>query len=251
MERQKGVLGGRKAVVTGAASGIGKAVVEAFVAEGATVLGVDLPSDGWQSGDAVENGVARLAIDITGDDAPARIVEAAAGLLGGIDILVNNAGISTFGGADTATDEQWDRIIAINVTAVFRLTREAVPHLKQSGSGRVINTGSIMSELAGPQIIGYVTSKHAVAGMTKAMAVDLGPFGIRANFIQPGAVDTALSAPFMSDPDFLNYWERKIPLGRIAQPGDIAPAVVFLASEAAAYVSGEGLRVDGGACYNS
>ena len=107
-----------------------------------------------------------------------------------------------------------------------------------------------MSELAGPGIIAYVTSKHAVAGMTKAMAVDLGPFGIRANFVQPGAIVTPLSEAHMADEQFVEYWNRKIPLGRLGRPADIAPVVAFLASPMADYVSGEGLRIDGGATCN-
>ena len=250
MQQGPGPLDGRRAIVTGGASGIGKGIVEAFVRAGAKVLAVDRLSDSWTTSESTQDGMARFAIDITGKEAPGRIVEAAVGLLGGIDILVNNAGISVLGGADSTTDEQWDRLMAVNVTAAFRLTREAVPHLKQSDSGRIINTGSIMSELAGPGQIAYITSKHAIAGMTKAMAVDLGPFGIRANFIQPGAVVTPLSEPYMADEEFLAYWKRKIPLGHLAKPVDIAPVAVFLASRAADYVSGEGLRIDGGASCN-
>ena len=245
-----GILDGRKAIITGAASGIGKGILETFVKEGAIVLAVDLPKDDWASDDEISDGVARFAIDITRDDAPAAIVGAAVRQMGGIDVLVNNAGISVFGGADSTDDAMWNKVMAINVNAPFRLTREAIPHLKESGSGRIINTGSIMSELAGPGIIAYITSKHAVAGMTKAMAVDLGPYGICANFIQPGAIDTPLSAPHMEDPDFVAYWDRKIPLGRRGQPEDIAPVVAFLASEAGGYISGEGLRIDGGATCN-
>lgn len=250
MSRQNGTLSGKRAVVTGAASGIGQGIFDAFVAEGAEVLGVDLPSPGWATDDGMTDSMARLAIDITDGEAPAIIVETAVRLMGGIDILVNNAGITIAGDAESTSDAQWDRIMAINVNAVFRLTRAAVPALKQSGNGCVINTGSIMSELAGPGVIAYITSKHAVAGMTKAMAVDLGKYGIRANFLQPGSVVTPLVAPIMEDRDFVSYWERKTPLGRLGLPADIAPVAVFLASDAARYVSGEGLRIDGGAAVN-
>lgn len=245
-----GMLDGRKAIITGAASGIGKGILNSFVKEGARVLAVDLPKQDWEDDARLKDGMARFAADITQDDAPAKIVAAAVKVLGGIDVLVNNAGISVFGGAADTDDALWNRVMAINVNAVFRLTREAIPHLKQSGNGRIINTGSIMSELAGPGTIAYITSKHAVAGMTKAMAVDLGPFGIRANFIQPGAIVTPLSEPHMADPDFVAYWNRKIPLGRLGLPEDIGPVAAFLASEAAGYISGEGLRIDGGATYN-
>ena len=250
MMQQAGVLSGKRAIVTGGASGIGKAIVEAFVDAGAVVLAVDLPTDAWAGSTSLEDGIARFAIDVTGDAAPASIVEAAVERLGGIDILVNNAGLMRPGSAEDATDDDWSTMLAVNVTAPFRLTREAVRHLKQSGSGRIINTGSIMSELAGPSSIAYVATKHAIGGMTKAMAIDLGQYGIRANYLQPGAVETPLSAPHMADPQYVGFWERKIPLGRVAQPEEIAPVAVFLASDAANYVSGEGLRIDGGATYN-
>lgn len=250
MSQRNGALSGKKAIVTGAASGIGQGIFDAFVAEGATVLGVDLPSAEWTTGEGVTGLAARLAIDITEGAAPATIIETASRLLGGIDILVNNAGITAAGDVESASDAQWDRIMTINVNAVFRLTRAAVPLLKESGSGCIINTASIMSELAGPGVIAYVTSKHAVAGMTKAMAIDLGKYGIRANFLQPGSVVTPLTAPIMEDRDFVGHWERKTPLGRLGVPADIAPVAVFLASDAARYVSGEGLRIDGGAAVN-
>lgn len=247
----KGIVSGKKAIVTGAASGIGRAISEALAAEGATVLGVDLPSPDWSTSETLEGPIARLAIDITDPAAPGTIVDTASALLGGIDILVNNAGIITTGDAETTSDDQWNRVMAVNVHAVFRLTREAIPLLRKSAGASIINTGSIVSELAGPGIIAYVTSKHAVAGMTKAMAVDLGKYGIRANFLQPGSVVTPLAQSVSDDPEFIAYWERKIPLGRLGQPGDIAPVAVFLASDAARYISGEGLRVDGGATVNA
>jgi len=250
MSHQNDALAGKKAIVTGAASGIGQSIFEAFAAAGAAVLGIDLPSAGWSTSDGAALPTARLAIDITEAGAPVAIAETAERLLGGIDILVNNAGITIAGDAESTSDAHWDRIMAINVNAVFRLTRAAVPALKKSGNGCIINTGSIMSELAGPGVIAYVTSKHAVAGMTKAMAVDLGRYGIRANFLQPGSVVTPLVASIMEDRDFVSYWERKTPLGRLGVPADIAPVAVFLASDAARYVSGEGLRIDGGAAVN-
>lgn len=250
MTKENGLLCGRTAVITGAASGIGAGIRDLFLEEGANILAVDLPSIDWETDPAPTEKLARFAIDITLDDAPRRIVEAATAHFGAIDILVNNAGISLVGGTEDCSDDDWRKVMAVNVDAVFRLTRQAVPSLKASGRGRIINTGSIMSELAGPGIIAYIASKHAVAGMTKAMAVDLGPSGIRANFVQPGAIVTPLSQPHMANEEFVEYWKRKIPLGRLGQPADIAPVVVFLASAMGDYVSGEGLRIDGGATCN-
>ena len=175
------------------------------------------------------------------------MLEAAESRFGGLDILVNNAGIVIAGDYDTLTDEQWDRIMDVNVRSMFRLTREALPLLKASGSGRVINLGSIMSDVAGPGLAIYGTSKHAVAGLTKGMAVEFGKFGITANYLQPGSIVTKLSQPFMDDPEFKAYWEAKAPIGRLGEAEEVAVAALFLASREAQFVSGTGLNVDGGA----
>ncbi len=240
-------LNGKKAVVTGAASGIGAAIAKAYLREGAHVLAVDLPGKALARLYAGDGRALPFEQDITHIGAAAGIVAAAAERLGGIDILVNNAGVSIGAGIEETTDDLWEKTLAVNVTAMFRITRAAIPHLKKSKAGRIINLGSIMSEMAGPGLFAYGTSKHAVAGMTKAMAVDLGPYGVTANYLQPGAIVTALSAPFFEDAAFRSYWEGKAPVGRLGQPEDVAAAAVFLATEAAQFVSGAGVKVDGGA----
>jgi NAD(P)-dependent dehydrogenase (short-subunit alcohol dehydrogenase family) len=133
---------------------------------------------------------------------------------------------------------------------MFRLTREATGLLKAGARGRVINVGSIMSDMAGPGLAAYGTSKHAVAGLTKAMAVDLGKYQITANYLQPGSIITALSEPFLGDPEFRSYWENKAPIGRRGEAEDVAAAALFLASDAAQFVTGVGFNVDGGAIVN-
>lgn len=250
VQHADGALSGKKAIITGAASGIGEAIAKAYLAEGAEVLGVDLPSAKWRTSSDDRSGLNRLAIDITEAKAPHVIVAAATELLGGADILVNNAGIAPIASAETTTDETWNKVMQINVTAIFRLTREAIPLLKKSKAGRIINTGSIMSEMAGPEAIAYTTSKHAVAGMTKSMAADLGKYGIAANYLQPGSVVTPLVEAHMQDKAFVDYWKHKTPLGRLGQPDDIAGVAVFLASDAAKYISGAGIKIDGGAAMN-
>jgi len=250
MSEHAGRLNGKKAIVTGAASGIGRAIAKSFVAEGAQVLAVDLPSTDWATDSQLSDNMGRLAIDITGDDAPQTIASKASELLGGIDILVNNAGIAAHGSVETTTDAVWNKVLQINVTAMFRLSREAVPFLKNSDCGRIINMGSIMSEMSGPETLAYITSKHAVAGMTKSMAVDLGKYGISANFLQPGSVITPLSEPFMNNQGYVDYWKQKTPLGRLGYPDDIAKVAVFLASEDSGYMSGAGIKVCGGATAN-
>ena len=241
------LLSGRKAIVTGGASGIGEAIVNAYAREGAQVLVVDLPDSTVSQNFANIDGVMPLEQDITEKDAPQNIVAAAMAAMGGFDVLVNNAGISMPDSVEGDGEELWEKTMAINVTSMFRITRAALPELKKSDTGRIINLGSIMSDMGGPNLFVYGTSKHAVAGMTKSMAVDLGQYGITVNYLQPGAVVTALSAPYFEDDDFRNYWIEKAPVGRLGQPEDVAHAAVFLAQKESQFISGLGLNVDGGA----
>ena len=180
-------LSGKTAVVTGAANGIGKAICELFLERGARLVAADMAADDLDTAYGGNDRVHCVAGDIAEDTVQGAVVAAARERQGGIDILVNNAGIAIAGDYETLTDEQFDRIMAVNVRAIFRLTRLALPLLKQSRAGRVINLGSIMSDVAGPGLAIYGTSKHAVAGLTKGMAVDFGPHGITANYLQPGA----------------------------------------------------------------
>ncbi len=241
-----GSIKDRIAIVTGAGNGIGRAIANTFLDHGASVLCVDLEAADLQTHFGERDRAHTLSMDVTRDDAPKSIVTAAAEL-GGIDILVNNAGIVVAGAFESLSDEQFDSIMAVNVRAMFRLSRDAVPYLKQSKAGRIINLGSIMSDLAGPDLSIYGTSKHAVAGLTKGMAVDLGKYGITVNYLQPGSIVTRLSEPFMDDPDFKAYWEAKAPIGRLGQPEEVAAAALFLASAESQFVSGVGFNVDGGA----
>ena len=239
-----GVLAGRVAVVTGAASGIGLAIARRFAIEGASVLATDLSA---MPADAEQTSLRSLAIDCTADDAPERILAEARCAYGEVDILVNNAGVCLPGSVEDQSDESWARTFAINVTAPFRLARAAAPAMKARAWGRIVNLGSIMSDFAGPNLCAYGASKHAVAGLTKSMAVDLGPHGVTANYLQPSAIWTGMSRPFMDDPGFRQYWEEKAPAGYIGEPEDVAGPALFLASEAARFVNGMGFRICGGA----
>ncbi|MEL7538366.1 MAG: SDR family oxidoreductase [Pseudomonadota bacterium] len=240
-------LTGTVAVVTGAANGIGRAIANVFLDHGARVVASDISADDLGNAFTENEHLETVIVDVADDDAPARLIDTAISSFGQLDILVNNAGIVVAGPFEALTDEQFDRIMAVNVRALFRISRHAVPHLKQSGRGRIINLGSIMSDVAGPDLAIYGTSKHAVAGLTKGMAVDLGRFGITVNYLQPGSIVTKMSEPFMDDPDFKKYWEEKAPIGRLGEAEEVATAALFLAAEESRFVSGVGLNVDGGA----
>ncbi|HCN32215.1 MAG: SDR family NAD(P)-dependent oxidoreductase [Candidatus Micropelagos sp.] len=243
----KYLLEGRRAIVTGGASGIGEAIVQAFVKEGAEVLIVDIPESKILNSYNENPSITPIEIDITDQNAPEVIISSAIKSMGGFDVLVNNAGISIPNTVEDDGDDIWERTMAVNVTSMFKISHAALPELKKSDTGRIINLGSIMSDMGGPGLFVYGTSKHAVAGMTKSMAVDLGQYGITVNYLQPGAVVTALSAPYFEDDDFRNYWIEKAPVGRLGQPEDVAHAAVFLAQKESQFISGLGLNVDGGA----
>ncbi len=234
-----GKLEGRRALVTGAGSGIGAATAKRLAADGAQVFTVDMAGD-----------VDRIA-DVTEAGINAVLVAEAAAALGGLDILVPCAGISAFHPLEGHDDNYFDRVMAVNVTAVFRLIRDAVPLLKASSFGRIVTIGSILSRFGGAGLVAYGASKHAVLGLTRSVASELGPFGITANCLQPGAIETPMTAPAFRDmPEFKTYWEKKAPLGRLGQAEDIADVIAFLVSDDARFMTGQGFFADGGAMTN-
>jgi 3-oxoacyl-[acyl-carrier protein] reductase len=233
---------GRKAIVTGAASGIGAAAVARLLADGCTVLAVDLAADGLA-------GTHNLATDVANAEAIAAEAQAR---LGGCDILINNAGVCPAGPYEEMTRDMWDLALGVNVTAVMQLTRACLPMLKVSSAGRVINTGSILSSYGDAGLVAYATSKHAVLGLTRALAMELGPHGITVNCVQPGAIETGMTRPmFAAEPESKTYYVSRSALGRIGQPEDIADVMTFLASDDARFVTGQGIMVDGGVMVHS
>ncbi|AMN47022.1 3-oxoacyl-[acyl-carrier protein] reductase [Steroidobacter denitrificans] len=239
------VLENRVALVTGAASGIGQAITHAYLDAGAEILAVDRSS--FSAEELRCSGIVPLQIDLTAPDAVDRVLAVAQERWGRLDVLVNNAGIAPSALIEDTSDETWNNTILINLTLVFRMCRSALPLLKRSATGRIINIGSIMSSFGGIGLSAYAATKHGVAGLTKSLASELGKFGITANYIQPGAVLTGITRDaFAQDDAYRIYWESKAALGRIGQPGDIAPAAVFLASAGAGFISGQGFVVDGG-----
>lgn len=239
---------GLRAIVTGANEGIGEAIARLFAQQQADVLAVDLPESAIETAFKSVNGITGFGCDVTGDDAADTIMGVAKEFMGGLDILVNNAGICLRSPVETTTDENWARSLDVNVTAMFRLCRAALPLLKGSPAGRVINVGSALSLLGSPELAAYSASKHAVAGLTKTIASEWGVDGITANCIFPGAIMTNMTRDvFRKDKDYRDYWIKKSAAKRLGEPLDVARVALFLASDDAVFVSGQGIAVDGGA----
>ncbi|MBI3162546.1 MAG: glucose 1-dehydrogenase [Chloroflexi bacterium] len=251
-------LKGKVAIITGATSGIGKATALRFADEGA-----DLVLTGRRSGlgNLVEAecrqrrvGCVFVEADHTKGEDCQRVVDVALKEFNRIDILFNNAGIVTQGTAETTTDEVWQRTMEINITAVWRMCKFVIPHMKKQGKGTIVNNGSDWSVVAGKNAFPYVMSKGAVAMMTKAMALDHARDGIRVNAVCPGDtfVDRWMETGYFegSDPITLEEAIREssayIPMGRFGKPEEIADAVLFLASDESSFVTGHLLLVDGG-----
>ncbi|SJZ46096.1 3-oxoacyl-[acyl-carrier protein] reductase [Enhydrobacter aerosaccus] len=245
-----GRLSGKIAIVTGAASGIGAASAQLFAEEGAQVLAVDRPESDITSVHAGNAAIAPLKVDITADDAPKRIVEAALATFGALDILFNNAGVSGRAFVEEMTDEMWDRVNDVNVRGMFRLCREAIPALKararERNRARIINTASVMAFDTDYGLAAYCASKAGVGGLTRTLALELGKFNITANYICPGAIYTGMTRSNFDNAEIRAVWEKKAALRRLGQPIDIARGALLLASDEADFITGHELVVDGG-----
>ncbi|WP_394439008.1 SDR family NAD(P)-dependent oxidoreductase [Sphingobium naphthae] len=245
-----GQLEGRRALVTGAADGIGRAIAETFAHEGARVLAVDLSADKLNTAFAGHAAITPIVQNIASEGAADALVARSSELLGGLDILVNNAGIpGELAMLHETTDENWRRVFAVNVDAVFRLTRACVPLLRSSSCGRIITTASVCAEY-GLRLQGaYVASKHAVSGLMKGFAIELGPDGITANCINPANTVTGITRDWFS-PEQSNegraYLDVASVLGRYSHPEDMAAAALYLASDGGGYVTGQSITIDGG-----
>lgn len=236
---------GRRVLVTGAADGIGRATAEAFLAAGATVMAVDSNAAGLAELEAV--GMRVLALDVSAEDAPARI-ESLFAAAGGLDVLVNNAGICLVARLEETSDAVWDRTLDVDLRAMFRLCRVAIPWLRRSQAGRIVNIASISALLANEGMGAYTAAKHGVAGLSKSLAAELGRDGITVNHVIPGAIVTGITRDAVAnDAAFRDFWTAKSAVGRWGLPQDIANAVLFLAARESSFVTGHGLVVDGGA----
>ena len=240
-----GLLDGQRAVVTGGASGIGRASARRMAEEGAAVAVVDLNGEGAREVADEIDGTAHVA-DVTDPEGLRAAVEAAAGAMGGITIMFNNAGIGGLSPLHEWTPEEWNRLLAVNLTGVYLGFRAAVPHIRASGGGSIVSTASISGTRPAAGEAPYSAAKAGVAAITASAALEYGP-QIRVNSVSPGMILTALTEPLVQFlPHERERFDRVTPLGRIGQPDDVADVVVFLCSHLARFITGQNIVVDGG-----
>ncbi|HUK08070.1 MAG TPA: glucose 1-dehydrogenase [Stellaceae bacterium] len=242
-----GLLTGRLALVTGAGSGIGQGIARAMGQAGARVVSVDINAEAARATAAsIGGGAKSYACDVSDRGQCDALSEVVAREVGKVAVLVNNAGIIRRGTvADANARADWDATLAVNLDGPYMMTTAFLAQLKET-KGAVINIGSVQSFVAIPNSAAYTTSKGGVRALTKALAIELSPLGVRVNAIGPGLIATPLNAKARENPAYMEHFKGRIPLGRIGTPEDIAPVAVFLASDMARYITGVTLPVDGG-----
>jgi NAD(P)-dependent dehydrogenase (short-subunit alcohol dehydrogenase family) len=243
------------AAITGAGSGIGRAIAEGYAREGARIVILDADPEGAKETQRLVVAAGGKAdvfvLDVTDRDAAHKVADEVAARVGQISVLVNNAGINRrnpMTGDPAAVFKDWDDIISINVMGVFNVTHAFLPQLR-AVKGRVVNIGSIQSfvHVRTPNSAAYTTSKHGVLGFTKALAVELGKDGVRVNAIGPGLIETPLNAQARANnPELVRIFLDHTPLGRPGKPEDIVGPAIFLASDMSGYVTGTIVMADGG-----
>jgi 3-oxoacyl-[acyl-carrier protein] reductase len=242
-------LTGKTALVTGASKGVGKGIALELGRAGCDIA-VNYHSDqaGAEATVAELQAFGRRAMAIGGSVAQsadvADIFEAVWEEFPKLDVLINNAGVQTWSSLLELGEGDWDRVIATNLKGSFLCTQAAAAHMKDQGGGSIVNIGSGCSKVAFPNLIDYTASKQGLEGLTQASAIDLGKYGIRVNCVAPGAIEIERTKGELGD--YAGTWGALTPLGRVGYPADVGKAVVFFASEASAFITGQTIWVDGG-----
>jgi len=241
-------LTGKTALITGGGSGLGLAIAKAITQAGAKVILIGRREDILVNTCAeLGEKAAYRVFDLSRTERIPSLVNEIEASLGPVDVLVNNAGINLKKDILDVTDEEFTNIVQVNLTSVFSLTREVARKMAAAKKGNIIMISSMAAKYGIPQVVAYTAAKSAIEGMTRSMAVDLSPRGIRVNCIAPGFIKTAMSDKALnSDPERRNKVLSRTPMGHLGQPEDIGFAAVYLASDAAKYVTGAILPVDGG-----
>lgn len=239
-------LTGKRALVTGSSQGIGLALAEGLAAAGAEVVLNGRDAGRLAAAAAKFPGARVLAFDVTDHDAVRAAVDGFESAVGPIDILVNNAGMQHRAPLQDFPAEAFERLLQTNIASVFHVGQAVARHMIARGAGKIINIASVQSALARPTIAPYTATKGAVANLTKGMATDWARHGLNCNAIAPGYFVTPLNAALLADPEFNTWLEKRVPAGRWGQTSELQGACIFLASDAASFVNGHILYVDGG-----
>jgi len=249
-------LGGRRAIVTGAAAGIGRAIAAALARQSVKVAVCDIDYAAAKgAAEAIGGGAVAVAVDVRKRESVEAAFSGAETALGGCEILVANAGVSTMRAALDLTDEDWDHNFDVNARGVFLATQIAARRFKSRGRGVIVNTASLAAKVGAPLLAHYSASKFAVLGWTQALARELAPLGIRVNAVCPGFVRTSMqereviweaSLRGVSSDRVVRDYIAQTPLGRLEEPEDVADVVVFLCSDSARFMTGQGINVTGG-----
>ncbi|MFB6084133.1 MAG: SDR family NAD(P)-dependent oxidoreductase [Halorientalis sp.] len=237
-------LDGKTAIVTGGSSGIGKAIAEAYVDAGASVVIANRSKDQGRTV-ADELGCRFVRTDVSEFDAVEALVETTVEEYGALDVVVNNAGVGSESSVGEMDLDEWETVVSVDLDGVMHGTKAALPHLLES-EGCVINIASIYGLVGGRGAAAYSAAKGGVVNFTQQVAVDYADEGVRVNSICPGFVETPMTEPLLETDQFYNYVRENTPMNRPAQPEEIAPLAVFLASDDASYLTGANIPVDGG-----
>jgi len=244
-----GKLHGKTALITGGSKGLGEAMAVALAKEGASLALVSRDRGKLEAVAAKAGGNAQVFVgDVSREEEVERVRHEVAAAFPRVDILINNAGINIRKHLVDFTLEEWERVQRTNVTAVFLMCRAFVPLMKGTGYGRILNMTSIMSHVSMPQRTAYSTSKAALLGMTKALALELAPDGITVNGISPGPFATEMNLPLTQNPELNHQFVSRIPLNRWGKVEEIGQLAVYLCSEDAGFITGTDILIDGGWC---